>query len=283
MSMINIGLVSDLHTEFWHNRQERRVGGLVRERLATADIILLPGDIGAGADGIAMARRLFPDKPVFMVAGNHEFYQGDYARVLDDLRAAATDNIHFLHMDVGTITVHDTPIRIIGTTLWTDFALHSTPDLSLLDAQRGLNDFRVITYDGHTLTPQDTLDWHKEQRVWINDRLDEVFEGITILMTHHAPCSFAIGPRFVGDRLSPCFASRMEGILLQDDLPLVVWGHTHHCIDRTIERTRFVSNQTGYASYIPPTETGEFGQIIELATSRESDQGDTEPEGDEEG
>lgn len=266
MPMINIGLVSDLHTEFWSNHNERRIGDVVRERLDSADIILLPGDIGHGADGIAMARRLFPDKPVYMVAGNHEFYQGDYTAVVGEMYDAATDNIHFLHMSVGRIILHGTPVRIIGTTLWTDFDLHVTSDLSLFHARRCLNDFREITYDNHILTPQDTLAWHLEQRAWIEEQLDEVFDGITILMTHHAPCSFAIGPRYVGDALSPCFASRMELVLLRDDLPLVVWGHTHHCVDRTIRSTRFVSNQTGYAGYIPATETGEFGQIIELAT-----------------
>ena len=267
--MINIGLVSDLHTEFWTTTTEQRIGAMIQERLDAADLILLPGDIGHGADGVAMARRLFPDKPVFMVAGNHEFYQGDYAAVLDDLQAAATGNIHFLHMAVGEITIRDTAVRIIGTTLWTDFDLHGTPDLSLLAARRGLNDFRLITYHDHLLTPLDTLAWHHEQRAWIMTQLDDPFDGLTILMTHHAPASFAIAGRYVLDDLSPCFASRMESILLQDDLPLVVWGHTHHCIDRTIERTRFVSSQTGYPGQIRATETGECGQIIALAIEPE--------------
>jgi hypothetical protein len=62
----------------------------------------------------------------------------------------------------------------------------------------------------------------------------------------------------------------MDDLLIRDDLALVVWGHTHHCVDRTIDKTRFVSNQTGYPGWVSgltqPTETGEFGQIIELAT-----------------
>jgi hypothetical protein len=74
----------------------------------------------------------------------------------------------------------------------------------------------------------------------------------------------------------------MESLLLQDDLRLVVWGHTHHCVDRTIERTRFVSSQTGYPGYIPATETGEYGQIISLATEEESreNRGDDDNEDD---
>lgn len=260
--MIKIGLVSDLHSEFWSSAALKRIGGKINDHLALADIILLPGDIGNGRMAIDTARALFPDKPVCMIAGNHEFYQNDYETVLTELQSV--DNIHFLHMSVVHLTVNDTPVRIIGTTLWTDFDLYGTPDLSMLVARKGLNDFRLIRFEDHVLNPQDTVVWHRAQRDWITQRLDEVFEGVTILMTHHAPVSFGVHPRFVNDPLTPCFCSRMEQVLLRDDLPLVVWGHTHHCVDRTIGSTRFVSNQTGYPSGLG-TETGEFGQIIELA------------------
>ena len=265
--MIKIGIVSDLHSEFWRNDEREQIAPRVQERLAEADLILMPGDIGTGVHSIATARDLFPDQPVYMVAGNHEFYRGDYDRVLTAMQGAATDNIHFLHKSVAEIIIADTPIRIIGTTLWTDFDLHGTVDLSLFHARRSLNDFYMITYGDHILTPQDTLEWHRDQRAWMLARLTEIFDGVTILMTHHAPVSFAIGPRYVDDRLSPCFASRLETALLGDGLPLVVWGHTHHCVDRTIETTRFVSCQTGYPARLNITETGEFGQIIELAAT----------------
>lgn len=262
--MIKVGIVSDLHSEFWALRQLAGVGGKVAATLADADLILLAGDIGNGVDGITIAASLFPTKPVFMVAGNHEYYQGDYDQVLSEMQAATGSNVTFLHKDIGVITINDTPIRIIGTTLWTDFDLHGQVPLSLLDAGMGLNDFRLIGYNGSNLTPGDTLHWHTEQRTWLLDALDTSFDGLTILMTHHAPVSFAISQRFKGDRLSPCFASRMEQLLIRDDLPLVVWGHTHHCVDRTIDTTRFVSSQTGYVGGSSLTETGEFGQIVEL-------------------
>jgi predicted phosphodiesterase len=264
-SSIKIGIVSDLHSEFWSLRATAIIGGKVAETLAEADLILLAGDIGNGSDGLVLTRSLFPTKPIFMVAGNHEFYQRDYDQVISDLQAATDDNTHFLHQSVGEITIGDTPIRIIGTTLWTDFNLHGGPDLSLFDAGRGLNDFQLIHYKDRILTPHDTLDWHTEQRAWLLATLDVAFDGITIVMTHHAPVSFAISSRFKGDNLSPCFASRMEELLLRDDLPLVVWGHTHHCVDRVIDTTRFVSNQTGYAGGRWLTETGQFGQIVELS------------------
>jgi len=264
--MIKIGLVSDLHTEFWTPSDHRAIGSRIQASLADADLILLAGDIGVGIASYNVAENLFPDRPVYMVAGNHEFYGDDYETVLATLRAAK-GTVHFLHKTVALLTIDHTPIRIIGTTLWTDFALHHTVPLAMLDA-RMLNDSQMIRFQDRLLKPEDTLKWHEEQLSWMLTVLDEHFDGITILMTHHAPVSFAVAPHHADSNLSPCFASRVENRLLRDDLPLVVWGHTHHCVDRTIEQTRFISNQTGYPGWVSGgeiTETGQFGQIIELA------------------
>lgn len=266
--MIKIGLVSDLHTEFWRT-SDHQIIDLMHRRLGDADLLLLAGDIGIGVNSVRCARILFPDQPIFLVAGNHEFYNGDYDAVLDMLQNAAGENLRFLHKTVSTITIDNNALRIIGTTLWTDFDLLGTVDLSLMDAKR-INDYTLIRYKGRALQPRDTLQWHEDERQWLFDALDTEFDGLTVVLTHHAPVSFATGPKFVSDSLSPCFASRLEERLIRHDVALVVWGHTHHCVDRTIERTRFVSNQTGYPGWAcntsMATETGEYGQIVELAT-----------------
>jgi len=269
--MIKIGVVSDLHTEFWTASDRYAIAEVVQRRLADADLILVPGDIANGAIGIDLTRSMFPDRPVFMVAGNHEFYNYDYNQTLDELKRRATENVQFLHKTTAVLGVHNTSIRILGTTLWTDFLLHGTRELSLLDAMQ-INDFRLIRYQGRVLKPADTLEWHRQEREWLLGELEMPFDGITIVMTHHAPVAFAIGPQYRGDALSPCFASNLEPALARRDIALVVWGHTHHCVDRTIGPIRFVSNQTGYPGRVQgtplPTETGEFGQIIELTPHR---------------
>ena len=269
--MINVGIVSDLHVEFWKPYHYEQIGEKIQSQLATADIVLMAGDIANGDMSISVARSLFPTKPVFLVAGNHEFYGGEYDTVLAAMRAAAniTPNVTFLHMDVARVALPSYNgsryVRILGTTLWTDFDLHGNPPLGVLDATQ-LNDFQYIELGDRTLTPSDTLEWHREQKKWLLDALDEPVDDVNVVLTHHAPVSFAIGPSYVGDDLSPCFASRMETVLLRDDLNLVVWGHTHHCVDRQIEGTRFISNQTGYPSSackpLARTETGQYGQVV---------------------
>ena len=84
--MIKIGLVSDLHTEFWKPADHQAIGPRLQASLADADLILLPGDIGIGRAGYDIAETLFPNRPVYMVAGNHEFYGGNYETVLADLQ-----------------------------------------------------------------------------------------------------------------------------------------------------------------------------------------------------
>lgn len=268
---MKVGIVSDLHTEFWKPIHEQ-ITSKIQDHLADAELILLAGDIGTGQDSVAVAARLFPDKPVFMVAGNHEFYNGDYEEVLGEMAEAAAKsaNVRFLHQDAAFFDLGEERWRILGTTLWTDFDLHGTPDLSMLDA-RILNDFTYIRLGERILEPRDTLNLHRDQRDWLLDALNEVFEDKetkTILLTHHAPTSFAIAPRYMGDDLSPCFASRMEPLLIRDDLALVVWGHTHHCVTRQIENTRFISVQTGYPitafNQLARSETGHYGKVITL-------------------
>lgn len=267
MIPLKIGIVSDLHTEFWDKRHFRAGGlcGRVYETLKDADLILMAGDIGNGAEAIEFVKMIFTNMPVCFVLGNHEFYQNDYHETLAAIRqAAAGSNVVVLDKDEYRGMISDHPVRVLGTTLWTDFALHGTPDLSILDGKRSLNDFKLIRFNGRTLLPQDTVIWHNEDRDWLFAALDTAFDGTTIVLTHHAPVSFAISENYVGDALSPCFASRLEDRLIRDDLALVVWGHTHHSVDRTIEQTRFISSQTGYARNHLDVETGCYGAVVEI-------------------
>lgn len=265
---VKLGIVSDLHSEFWTTDHIEQA---VRRTLADADAILLAGDIGKGRAAVQKAKAMFPDQPVFMVAGNHEFYNGDYDTVLHEMREEARhSNVSILHQDSRELWLGDTKLQILGVTLWTDFALYSNQPVALMDARRGLNDFRLIFYRGRSLMPEDTLRLHQDDRRWLQNMLAIPFDGMRVVMTHHAPVSFAISPRFVNDRLSPCFASAMEDFLAQFEVDLCVWGHTHHCVDRTIGSTRFLSCQTGYPRGVRETETAAFGQVIELGSAAET-------------
>lgn len=274
---IKFGIVSDLHTELWEQHDLKEMTRRLHDTLDGADLILLPGDIGNGAEAIRAAKHLFPDKPVCMVAGNHEFWGLDIDKTYQSLANEATgSNVQFLNRQA----YKQPGLRVLGATLWTDFDLFGNQPVSM--AAIGTRnykcngaffstpypDFRMIFEGKKYATPHDLLRRHEQDWQWLKQQLDEPFDDLTVVLTHHAPVSFSLAEHHVNDPLSTCFASRLENHLVRDDVHLVVWGHTHHAVDRTIDHTRFVSNQVGYLSRTLNrpgyTETGEFGTIIEL-------------------
>jgi predicted phosphodiesterase len=258
---MKIGIVSDLHAEFWNPFQDDHIViKRVRTALADADLLLLAGDLNVGLNAVATARQLIEQRPACVVAGNHEFYHHSYDVILPEL---ITQLPEFLDCRVVETVIGGVAVRVIGCTLWTDFNLFGQSALALLDAQNSLNDFRLISYGDRTFKPADSLVIHQLEWAWLLGQVEQPFEGKTIVLTHHAPVSFAISPQYVNDRLSPCFASRLEDHLLGKGVDLVVWGHTHHSVDRVIEDTRFVSNQTGYYQS-GKSETGDYGTVVEI-------------------
>ena len=268
--MVKFGIVSDIHGEFWNQHSLAKIGGLIKEQTKEADIMLLAGDIGSGPQAVKLANYLWPDKPVCMVAGNHEYY--DY--IVEDAEFAMTDtasrmsNMHFLNRDVYLNNDFEKSIRIIGTTLWTDYELYGTQQLSMLHAQKNLADFFLIykNEQKEKITPEDVLQWHIRDKEWIQQELDKPFDGLTVLMTHHAMGMYGEHPAYMGGLNSPCFISNLDSMVTRDDLNLVVWGHTHHSVNTTIGKTKFVSNQVGYimSQGNKFTETGDFGIVVEF-------------------
>ena len=120
---MNIHILNDLHIEFEDFKPPE----------TSADVVVLAGDIGVGVQGLYWAQRLFPDKPVIYVLGNHEFYN-NHTGLVDALKAEARDNIHVLNDDQVIID----RVRFLGSTLWTDFALmgEGSKFFAIQEAQR---------------------------------------------------------------------------------------------------------------------------------------------------
>lgn len=86
--------------------------------------MVLAGDIGVGTDGIAWAQRAIPDRPVVYVLGNHEFYGQDFERLIQEARAcAAGSQGQLLENNTWLVPWGDRTLRVLGCSLWTDFAL----------------------------------------------------------------------------------------------------------------------------------------------------------------
>lgn len=212
-----------------------------------ADVVILAGDIARPADAMAWARNL--RKPVFYVAGNHEFYGATLDATLAELQALSRGtNVRVLDDDAVTLD----GVRFLGTTLWTDFLLLGPDrrDFAMREGQRFLRDFtRIRTSDAPPtlFTPEDAAARFDRHARWLACELDKPFAGPTVVITHHAPSPASVHPRFAGSPINACFVSDAEHLLGADRVHLWIHGHTHDSFDYDVQGTRVVCNPRGYA------------------------------------
>jgi hypothetical protein len=233
---MRLHILSDLHMEF--ARMPRDYAP------PECDVVILAGDIATGVQGIMWAQDTF-GCPVLYVPGNHEWYgKRRYARHLEKMREKAEGSqVGILHNDA----IFGTKVRFLGATLWTDFDLYGTPDLSRLVAARQMNDYVAILRDAQKpLTVADTIGFHQYSRFWLSEELRKPFPGKTVVISHHAPSALSIAEKWRSDPCSPAFASRMENLILDTAPALWVHGHTHASCDYAIGETRVLCNPRGY-------------------------------------
>lgn len=255
--MTQLYIASDIHLEFCTFQPPKSSDD--------ADVIVLPGDIWKGNQGIYWARQKWPEKDIVYVAGNHEFYGHQRVEVLAALRLAAEEkHVHFLDND--EVLIDGT--RFIGATLWTDFNLFGFEMQTecMIDCQRALYDFEIIREGDRRFSPSDALRLHLESIRWLEFKLkNEHFDGPTIVVTHHSPSWLSVVPRFQKDLASAGFASRLEYLLGYSQL--WIHGHMHDSLDYQVNGTRVICNPRGYCRYDKACENISFnpGLIVEVA------------------
>jgi hypothetical protein len=141
-------------------------------------------------------------------------------------------------------------LRLIGATLWTDFRLYGTRIESMAIAEQQLEDFRLIRvergYKLRPLRPSDTARLHDIGLVFLKKELGRPFDGVTVVVTHHAPSPRSIAAKFRSDQLNPAFASDLEKLIYTHQPTLWIHGHMHDSFDYRIGATRVVCKPRGY-------------------------------------
>ena len=265
---MRILVLSDLHREIWcrpHTRSAADEAYWPFDKIDLAisrpDVVVLAGDIDVGARAISWADETFPDLPVIYVHGNHEGYGHQLDVVRAEITAACQTTGHVHHLDRGELIMDG--VRFLGAALWTDFRLYGADAVERAwhAAAMLMNDYRQIRLasgDDRTLTPDDTIGWHRADRDWVAERLTQPFEGKTVVVTHMAPSERSIAEPFKGDRLSPAFASNVEHLVEMADL--WIHGHVHNACDYRIgDKGRVVCNPLGYPGRFigePPENQG---------------------------
>lgn len=221
---MKVSAFSDLHLEF----ESWKANSL------DSDLIILAGDIHTKHHGVKWALENF-EAPVLYVPGNHEFYGGNIQSLTRKMHSVAQgSNIRVLDND--SLLFND--VLFIGATLWTDFNR-----IRVEDAGR----YRK-------LTPEDTIDYFERSVEFIESQLQRNDVKQKVVISHHAPSIKSENPEYINSPLSPAFISDLEKLILDYQPDIWVHGHTHHCVDYKIGKTRVVSNQKGY----PDEATGTF-------------------------
>ena len=254
---MKIHLISDLHLEFSQYKPH--------PDSEDADVIVAAGDVWSRDNGINMLREMFPKKPIVTVSGNHEHYKTDIHRNIKRMRVAAAETgIHFLENDEVIINLNGESVRFLGCTLWTDFqlfGLENRPEC-MLEAQQSINDFKYIRNGEWNFSPADSISIHNKSVAWLKAKLDEKFEGSTVVVTHHGPSYESVVDRYKADLLSACFSSRLDDLLDGNKVRLWCHGHIHSSVDYTVNGTRVVANPRGYTRYEGGEENEEFNTAL---------------------
>lgn len=230
---MKIGVLSDLHLPTY---------GTQLQPAQACDVMILAGDIAEGLAGIAWAETVYTC-PIIYVIGNHEFYGHDMDVLDRQLQERVEGTNITLLRDAMTVIAG---VRFIGATLWTDFELFGTPEVSAHFARSGMNDYKVIGKGGGALMPADTRALHRASRAYLERTLAEPFAGKTVVVTHHAPSPKSVAPRFLGDPFTPCFVSDLETLVAASGAALWIHGHVHDSFDYTLGQTRVLCNPKGY-------------------------------------
>lgn len=127
-------ILSDLHLE--STRGWDLPSGDARPNF---DVMIVAGDLIPRMErGVAWLRER-TDRPVVLVAGNHEAYGQDIDRDLEKARiAAAGSNVHVLERE----SIFIDGVQFLGATGWTDFNLFNDPERAMRTAGDVMNDYK---------------------------------------------------------------------------------------------------------------------------------------------
>ncbi|MBW9051157.1 metallophosphoesterase [Rhizobium mesosinicum] len=240
---MRLWIASDLHLEF--------EGAKATFDPPDADVFVCAGDVldnGIVPSLEWLAETVAPLMPVLLVAGNHEFYGASLVESIRAAKQAASryPNVHFLENDAVILD----GVRFLGTTLWTDFRLHSDDTALAMDAAKQvMNDYKRIKFSKtpyQAFKPLHAYRKHQEARLFLSRTLAQGHDGETVVVTHHAPSAKSIFGEYKYDILSASYASDLEDLIAAHTPTLWVHGHVHHACDYSVGSTRVLCNPAGY-------------------------------------
>jgi UDP-2,3-diacylglucosamine pyrophosphatase LpxH len=268
---MNLQLLSDLHLETHPQFQATPAPG--------ADVLVLAGDIGSYQSGSLLQGEHFGLErfsplpqfagwpcPVVFVPGNHEYDMQDWDAAHARLRRTC-EALGILWLERESVVFDG--VRLVGTTLWTDYDAIALQDPKVQGGDVGallkLRDksFRAANFylrktggtrHGQAFLAEPMRAQALECQTWLRDALLQPFSGKTVAVTHFAPSLRSSDPRYGLVPGTAGFCNALDDLLPYAD----VWlhGHLHAPSDYRVQGThangqrwqcRVVANPLGYA------------------------------------
>jgi predicted phosphodiesterase len=245
---VSFQVLSDLHLEI--NQQYPSY-----EIPLCAKHLILAGDIGRLVDydnyRNFLQKQTDRFEHVFLVLGNHEFYNGTFAEGLEKARRLEREpalNGRLVVLHRKRYNIPGSRVTILGCTLWSKVP-HESKDI----VRSKIKDFQKI--EGWTVEDHNAA--HESDLAWLLDEIhsaqqqDKTAEKQSqkqslLVVTHHAPSiRKTSSPQHVHSPWNSAFGT---DILSQITNGVKVWvfGRTHYTTDFKEGGIRVVSNQQGY-------------------------------------
>jgi predicted phosphodiesterase len=236
--LIKLQYLSDIHLEFYNKTQ---IDEFIRQFKVIAPICILAGDIGypySSSYQFFLEQMSFKFNKVFLVHGNHEYYQlkeNKNKTMLDiiiktEQIVAGMPNVHFLNNSCYDLASY----RFAGTTMWSE----------LSDPKYIINDKHVI----HEYSMDKINDLHARAKQFIHDTTEKSIldKQEIIMVTHHLPTLKAIHPKYKRyENYNQCFASECSH-LIKPPIRGWIFGHTHTKMQFVENDVLCLANPIGY-------------------------------------
>ncbi|HVC51436.1 MAG TPA: metallophosphoesterase [Stellaceae bacterium] len=273
--MMRILYFSDVHIEIrerdasppWSSTLPLGFGPDLSPHVGAVDLLVLAGDIGRvhssrNVSPLAYAEQAaaFIGCRVVLIPGNHEYYRGSFDEDRAALLAARSCVVTVLDRSEALFPAAPAPLRVLGATLWTDYALAGDCEGAMEVAAREIRDHSLIRRSAGSLPflPADALAEHRLSRAWLARKLAEPHNGPTIVVTHHVPHPAACHPGHGLNKLAPAFCSDCGDLIAAASSAGVaawIFGHHHWSHIVEVSGVPLRSAQPGY----PGEETGWSG------------------------
>ena len=261
-----VQIMSDLHLEL--NRQYATFDFPVK-----APFLILGGDIGRMVDYEMflpfLARQTARFEKVFLVLGNHEFYEMTYEEGITKARELEKEEAlegKLVLLDRNRWDDPDSELTIVGATLWSKIPPSAAEMVTLR-----VSDYKKIS--GWTVAKHNEC--HALDLAYLSETItalnDTESQRTVLVVTHHAPC---IAGSSKPEHANAPFKSAFSTDVIQARefvRGVAVWmfGHTHFTTEFKKGGVRVVANQRGYVlGYKGPTLENTRGfhdeRVVEL-------------------